>query len=229
MNGTKHVYQAIVAITAAMAKEGISKSRDNKIQGFKFRSVDDVYAAVGHRLAEQQLCMLPRVIDRNVSERTTQKGGVSTYTRLTVEFDMVSAVDGSMHTIRTEGEAMDSADKSTNKAMSAAFKYACFLAFQIPTEGDNDADALHPEKAAPPSSLEKQLSDSIDFFEWKKLAHARLLSAASMGELAEAWATTADEARKKQIPPSFMKDISAAKDEMKAKLMTPKNGAPTAA
>jgi len=38
------------------------------------------------------------------------------------------------------GEAMDSGDKSSNKAMSAAYKYACFQAFCIPTEGDNDAD-----------------------------------------------------------------------------------------
>ena len=36
---------------------------------------------------------------------------------------------------------MDSSDKSTNKAMSAAFKYAAMQAFCIPTEGDNDADA----------------------------------------------------------------------------------------
>jgi hypothetical protein len=39
------------------------------------------------------------------------------------------------------GEAMDSGDKSSNKAMSAAYKYAAFQAFCIPTEGDNDADA----------------------------------------------------------------------------------------
>jgi hypothetical protein len=35
---------------------------------------------------------------------------------------------------------MDSGDKGTNKAMSAAYKYAAFQAFSIPTEADNDAD-----------------------------------------------------------------------------------------
>jgi hypothetical protein len=40
---------------------------------------------------------------------------------------------------------MDSADKATNKAMSAAYKYAAFQAFAIPTEGDNDADAHTPD------------------------------------------------------------------------------------
>jgi hypothetical protein len=35
---------------------------------------------------------------------------------------------------------MDSGDKATNKAMSAAYKYMAFQTFAIPTEGDNDAD-----------------------------------------------------------------------------------------
>ncbi|MNL27930.1 hypothetical protein D3C87_1495520 [compost metagenome] len=43
---------------------------------------------------------------------------------------------------------MDSADKSSNKAMSAAYKYAMIQAFCIPTEGDNDADA-HTHDVAP--------------------------------------------------------------------------------
>jgi hypothetical protein len=61
------------------------------------------------------------------------------------EFDFVAASDGSKHTVKTYGEAMDSGDKATNKAMSAAYKYAAFQAFCIPTEGDNDADATTPE------------------------------------------------------------------------------------
>jgi hypothetical protein len=58
-----------------------------------------------------------------------------------VEFAFVSVSDGSTHIVKTYGEAMDSADKATNKAMSAAYKYACLQTFCIPTEGDNDADA----------------------------------------------------------------------------------------
>ena len=94
------------------------------------------------------------MVDSSVVERQTQKGGTLIYTTLTVEFDFVSAEDGSTHTVRTVGEAMDSADKSSNKAMSAAYKYAAFMAFCIPTEGDNDADAttyeLAPERSSEP-------------------------------------------------------------------------------
>jgi hypothetical protein len=60
----------------------------------------------------------------------------------------VSAIDGTTHTAATFGEAMDSGDKATNKAMSAAYKYAAFMTFAIPTEGDNDADATTHEVSA---------------------------------------------------------------------------------
>ena len=65
---------------------------------------------------------------------------VDLYMSLDVEFDFVCSVDGSMHTARTFGEAMDSSDKATNKALAAAYKYLCFLIFCIPVEGQPDAD-----------------------------------------------------------------------------------------
>ena len=40
---------------------------------------------------------------------------------------------------------MDSGDKASNKAMSAAYKYAAIQTFCIPTEGDNDADSTTHE------------------------------------------------------------------------------------
>ncbi len=135
------VYQAITAVQMALSKEGISKSRNNAQQGYKFRGIDDVYNALSPMLAANQLCILPRCLSRTVVERTTQKGGVLFYVCIEAEFDFVSAEDGSKHTVKTFGEAMDSGDKATNKAMSAAYKYAAFQAFAIPTEGDNDADA----------------------------------------------------------------------------------------
>jgi len=141
----KAVYAAIAAVMSDMASEGISKGRRNQQQGYNFRGIDDVYNALAPILAKHKLLILPRVMARSQVERTTAKGGVLFYTTVEVEFDLVSGVDGSSHTIKTVGEAMDSADKSSNKAMSAAFKYAAMQAFCIPTEGDNDADATTHE------------------------------------------------------------------------------------
>ena len=50
------------------------------------------------------------------------------------------APDGSNVSCVVVGEAMDSGDKSCNKAMSAAFKYAAFQLFCIPTEEMLDPD-----------------------------------------------------------------------------------------
>lgn len=134
------VYSAINAVTADLVKEGITKDRKNVQQGYSFRGIDDVYNALAPLLSRHGLCVLPRILTRQCEERTTQKGGVLFYVTVEAEFDFVAAEDGSKHVVRTFGEAMDSGDKATNKAMSAAYKYAAFQAFAIPTEGDNDAD-----------------------------------------------------------------------------------------
>lgn len=142
------VYKAISAVMAELSKEGISKNNKNQTQGYSFRGIDNVYNALAPILSRNGLVILPRVLKREVTERTTSNNKPLFYVVVNVEFDLVSSEDGSKHTIATIGEAMDSADKATNKAMSAAYKYACIQAFCIPTEGDNDADATTHEVVA---------------------------------------------------------------------------------
>jgi len=142
------VYAAIVGVIRDIGADGIAKARSNQQQGYKFRGIDDVYNALSPILAANNLCMLPRVKSRTMTEGTTKSGGVLFYVVVDVDFDLVCSLDGSKHTISTAGEAMDSADKATNKAMSAAYKYAAMMAFAIPTEGDNDADAHTPAPVA---------------------------------------------------------------------------------
>jgi len=135
------IYRAINAVQAELAATGISKDRRNQQQGYNFRGIDDVYNALAPVLAKNGLCILPRILSRECTERQARQGGALFNVVVEAEFDLIAVEDGSKHTIRTFGEAMDSADKATNKAMSAAYKYAAMQAFAIPTEGDNDADA----------------------------------------------------------------------------------------
>jgi len=146
----RKVYEAIAAITGALAKEGIAKGRRNEQQGYAFRGIDDVFSALSSLLAQHKLCVIPRVQGRTVTERETRNGGVLFYVVVDVEFDLVSAEDGSTHTARVSGEAMDSGDKATNKAMSAAYKYFALQTFCIPTEGDNDTENKTHEVAPAP-------------------------------------------------------------------------------
>lgn len=147
------VYSAINAVQADLAKLGIGKDNRNEQQGYKFRGIDDIYNALASLLAKHHLCILPRALNRSVTEKASRNGGSLFYSVVDVEFDVVSSEDGSKHTIKTFGEAMDSGDKSTNKAMSAAYKYACLQMFCIPTEGDNDADKTTHEVIANPQVL----------------------------------------------------------------------------
>lgn len=135
------VYQAIGKVGALLSQHGITKDRKNAQQGYNFRGIDDVLNALSSALVDAGLVILPRCTERVVVERETAKGGAIFNVTCKVEFDLVSTEDGSTHTVSTFGEAMDTADKATNKAMSAAYKYLAILVFCIPTEATPDTDA----------------------------------------------------------------------------------------
>ena len=166
-NTSPAVFSAIAKVQSALAKQGIQKARKNAQQGYAFRGIDDVYGALAPLLAEHGLCIIPRVLSRTCTERQTKNGSAIFYTCCDVEYTVAAVADGSTITARIMGEAMDSGDKSTNKAMSAAYKYLALQLFCIPTEGDNDADATTHEVAAKHFDMQRFLNalagaDSIE-------------------------------------------------------------------
>ena len=197
-----NVYQAISAVQKDLSTQGISKDRKNmQGSGYAFRGIDDVYNALSPALARHGLCILPRVLNRESIERQSKAGGALFYITVEVEFDLVAA-DGSKHTIKTFGEAMDSGDKATNKAMSAAYKYACMQSFCIPTEGDNDADA-QTHQVAP--KVEKPKGIELDH------TKALMASAVSYENLKDIFKDAWVSCLKEQQTP-----LKAAYDEFKA-------------
>lgn len=141
------VYAAIARVQELFSQSGLAKSRDNEQQHYKFRGIDDVYNMLSTYLVDAKLIIVPRVVSREHIDRITANGKPLIYTHAMIEYDFISVEDGSKVTAAMAGEAMDSADKSSNKAMSAAYKYLCLQTFCIPTEGDNDADATTHELA----------------------------------------------------------------------------------
>jgi hypothetical protein len=120
-------------------------------QGYSFRGIDDTYNALAPILAEVGLVIVPSYETREVVERVSANDRALFYVTVKGTYTLISAEDGSSVVAGPFwGEAMDSGDKATNKAMSAAYKYMAMQVFAIPTEGDNDADAqTHEVKAGP--------------------------------------------------------------------------------
>ena len=134
------VYAAINAITAELATNGIAKSRTNEVDDYKYRSIDDVLDRLAPLLAKHKLCVLPRALERTVTERSDELNHLLLHVALRVEFTLTSVDDGTSHNVEAYGEALDGGDKATAKAMSAAYKAAMVQTFCIPVSGAEDAD-----------------------------------------------------------------------------------------
>lgn len=179
------VYKAISAVAKEMAEKGISKDRENRQQGFQFRGIDQVYNALAPALVRHGLLILPRIIERTVTERQTQRGGVLFYVVVKAEFDFVGVEDGSIHTVTTYGEAMDSGDKATNKAMSIAYKYAAFQTFCIPTEEtavDADSEVHYPAAITPDEAVSTFSNEATKATTESKLTELYKTAWAAVGE-----------------------------------------------
>lgn len=126
----------------------IGKTSKNAQQGFMYRGVDAVMNALNPVLTANHVFCVPEVLEQHREERQTRNGGNLIYSILKMCYTLY-AEDGSSVSATVIGEGMDSADKSSNKAMSVAYKYAMFQIFSIPTEEMADPDADTPPESTP--------------------------------------------------------------------------------
>lgn len=139
------IYTALANVMADMS--AVKKSKKNtQGAGFNYRGIDDVMNALHPALVKNGVVVVPQVIAKEREERQSKSGGLNIYSIVTMSFKFF-AKDGSFVEAVTVGEAMDSGDKATNKAMSVALKYACFQVLMIPTEEMLDPDSETHEVA----------------------------------------------------------------------------------
>ena len=176
-----NIYECMGAIMRDMI--AIGKDSINEQQGFKYRSIDSVYNALQPLLAAHGVFTMPEVLEKSRDERTNSKGTVLAFTCLRMKYTFF-AQDGSSVSCVVEGEGMDAGDKSSNKAMAVAHKYALLQTFCVPTEEQKDPDA-EAHEIVPDPRREKVM--------------AKLRAAcAGVGQeaLSEAWKATPVEDRK---------------------------------
>jgi hypothetical protein len=161
------------SINAVMSDIGaVGKTSKNQQQGFMFRGIDAVMNAINPALVKNKVFIVPEIIDQTREERTNTKGTTLIYSMCKIKYTFY-AEDGTSISATVIGEGMDTGDKATNKAMSIAFKYACFQVFCIPTEEMADPDAeCHEVKAKaeePKSDLETRRDELVKMLIQKKI------------------------------------------------------------
>lgn len=163
------IWTAMSAVRAELCVAGIGKDQYNKVQGFAFRGIDDMYNAVSGILAKHGVAPSVaniRILGEGHSVRPTKNGSAYHMAVLaTVAFENGPKPHQRMnHDVLAE--AADSGDKVSSKVMSMIMKYALLTALTIPTQGasddaDGDSQAPRPGEDIVGDAKEKSL-------EWQK-------------------------------------------------------------
>lgn len=131
-------------IPRVMAEIGaIGKNQTNDHQKYKFRGIEDMYNAAHPALIKHGVFCAPVVLDSQTFDIVSAQGKAS-YRVLLKVCHKFYGPDGSYVEVTTVGEGIDTSDKATNKAMSAAMKYAFIELFSIPTLDIEDSDRDSP-------------------------------------------------------------------------------------
>ena len=140
--------QTIFQIFAAAKKEvrAVGKDQRNQQQNFNFRGVDAVVNAAAPALDKHGVITVP--VLEEVEYTTVEVGQKRTpmaHVRVKVTYRFHGPAGDHFDAV-VPGEAMDSGDKGTAKAMSVAYRIALIQALNLPTS-DEDPDAKNYERS----------------------------------------------------------------------------------
>lgn len=139
--------------------------KDKQMQGggsYRYVSVEAVIEKLRPEMIRQQLVLLPVGVEPLTIETFEGKnGGRQNRTQVKYTFKLLHAASGQSEPVVVIGEAIDVGDKSSNKAMTAARKYALVMAFNIETGTDpDDVPSEKQERAAAPVPAAKPVADN---------------------------------------------------------------------
>lgn len=138
----------VQALSAAMEDcKKVDKREKNVQQNFSFRGVDRVMNAVGPVFRKHGIVCLPhKILSERIEPFETGKGSKMFRSVVTVLYRFHGPA-GDFLDAESVGEASDSLDKATSKAMSVAYRTALIQALTLPT-GDPDPDSFSPPALA---------------------------------------------------------------------------------
>lgn len=208
------IYAALIAIMNDVG--AIGKFQKNQQQGFNFRGIDTIYNELHGILAKHGVVTVPLAGQPTTEERATKTGGVLRFTSVPMTYRFM-ADDGSFVEATVIGEGMDSADKSTNKAMAIAHKYALLQMFLIPTEDMPDPDS-ETHEVAPKPKQEPPKTAFTDKPNLKKLVEELAKAGITPDEALQTLKYKKGEDGLPTVPEKAT-DLLACKDETAAKIL----------
>lgn len=142
---TPSIFEALASVMASI--DHVGKTGWNDHQKFNFRGIDAVVNAVGPALRKHGVIVVPSLVSASYETVQTTGGKAATACRVVVEY-VFHGPAGDCIVTSVAGEAWDSSDKATSKAMSVAFRTALLQSLALPTD-EPDPDASTYERAAP--------------------------------------------------------------------------------
>lgn len=152
------VHEALIEVMRGVP--AVPKDDRNETQNFSFRGIDSVLNAVGPKLRQHGVIVLPTMVDKQTS--IIEVGRNKTPMRwvlLTMNYRFVGP-EGDTLDLCVPGEAMDAGDKAFSKAMSVAMRTALLQALALPTD-EPDPDSEAHEMSAVPKSEAELARDSL--------------------------------------------------------------------
>jgi hypothetical protein len=161
------------ALNEVMKEVGaVAKKDRNASQGFNFRGIDAVVNAVSPALQKHGVIVVPSVEDYEYASVEIGKNRtVMGHVKVKVSYTFIGA-GGDAIKATVVGEAMDSGDKATAKAMSVAFRTALLQTLSLPTD-EPDPDSQSYERSekvvVDTTALSKAISEASELETLAKL------------------------------------------------------------
>lgn len=140
--------EPVSVLVSRVAEEtgAVRKGEHNRQGGYQFRGIDAVVNASSAAFRRHQVVVAPEVLeftygDVEVGKNRTRMAHVT----VQVAYTFHGPAGDSLRVV-VPGEAMDSGDKATAKAMSVALRIALLQTLMLPTD-EPDPDASHYERA----------------------------------------------------------------------------------
>lgn len=140
VKSSTNLYQKLLLITEEVGT--IAKTGKNQQQGYGFIEAAQISADVRVQLAKHGVMIIPETVSKTINQFTNAKGTTMFHANVVSRFTLVNA-DNPEERMVCEwdgGEALDSSDKATNKAITASNKYFLMKLFNISDKEDPDTE-----------------------------------------------------------------------------------------